>query len=274
MDSQEALTRAVAALRDATLDDTRWPRASALIDEACGATGNAIVVSEGSGEDARIHFRAARYRGERNEELEADYFCHYHHRDERVLRLWQLPDSRPVPVAGLYTEREKRTSAAYNEALRQGGWQNGLDVHMDSPDGARITWTLADPGQPGDWGSRQTDLIERLIPHVRQFVQVRRTLASAPALNSSLGGLLDNDRQRRGFTRIRTRGDSLHNGPYRHTGDGAVVDTPRRQNMIGPHWAGSIELARYFVGHYVALGFVAGLVVGAVAASLAWLIIL
>ena len=186
MDSQEALARAVAALHEATLDDTRWPRASALIDEACGATGNAIVVSEGSGEDARIHFRAAYYRGERNEELEADYFSHYHHRDERVPRLWQLPDSRLVPVAGLYTEREKRTSAAYNEALRQGGWRNGLNVRMDSPDGVRITWTLADPSQPGDWGSRQTDLIESLIPHVRQFVRVRRALASAQALNCHL----------------------------------------------------------------------------------------
>ena len=42
--------------------------------------------------------------------------------------------------------------------------------------------------------------------------------------------------------------------------------------MIGPHWAGSAELGRYFVGHYVALGFVAGLVVGAVAASVVWFV--
>ena len=125
-------------MHNATLDDTRWPLVSALIDEACGATGNAIVVSEGSGEDARIHFRASYYRGERNEELEAEYFCHYHHRDERVPRLWQLPDSRLVPVAGPYTEREKRTSAAYNEGLRQGGRQNGLNVRMESPDGAGL----------------------------------------------------------------------------------------------------------------------------------------
>ena len=66
-----------------------------------------------------MHFRAAYYRGVRNEAVEEDYFRHYHHRDERVPRLWQLPDSRLVPVADLYTEQEKKTSPAYGEALLQ-----------------------------------------------------------------------------------------------------------------------------------------------------------
>lgn len=194
MDSQDMLASVLAALHEATLNPTLWPHTSALIDDACGATGNAIVVSEGSGENARVHFRAGYYRGVRNEELEEDYFRNYHHRDERVPRLWQSPDSRLVHVSELYTEQEKKTSPAYNEALARGGYQNGLNVRLDGPDGTRMTWTFANPSQPGGWGAPQTEMIECLIPHVRKFVQVCQMLAGARALNSSLSGLLDNDR--------------------------------------------------------------------------------
>ena len=47
MGDQDAFGRNVASLHDAMLDDTRWPRTSALIDEACGLTGNDLIVSEG-----------------------------------------------------------------------------------------------------------------------------------------------------------------------------------------------------------------------------------
>ena len=194
MEPHGMLARVLTALHDATLDDTLWPHTSALIDEACGTTGNAIVVSEGIGESARVRFRAVYYRGERNEPLEEDYFRHYHHRDERVPRLWQLPDSRLVHIPDLYTEQEQKTSPAYNEALSQGGFRNGLNVRLDGPDGTRVTWSFADPSQPGGWDTHQIERIERLIPHVRKFVQLRQALARSQALNSSLSGLLDNDR--------------------------------------------------------------------------------
>ena len=194
MDSHGMLAGVLSALHNATLHDDLWPHTSALIDEACGATGNAIVVSEGFGENARVHYRAAYYRGVRNEELEEDYFRNYHYRDERVPRLWRLPDSLLVHVSDLYTEQEKKTSPAYNEALvRIGDW-NGLAVRLDGPDGTRITWNFANPSQPGSWATHQIEMIERLIPHIRKFVQVRQALASAQALSSSLSDLLDNNR--------------------------------------------------------------------------------
>ena len=194
MNSQDMLARVLAALHDATLDGALWPQTSASIDDACGATGNTIVASEGFAENARVLFRAAYYRGVRNEELEEEYFRDYHHRDERVPRLWQLPDSHLVRVSDLYTEQEKKTSPAYNEALAQGGYQNGLNVRLEGPDGTRTTWSFANPSQPGVWGTQQIEMIERLIPHVRRFVQVRQMMAAAQALNSSLSRLLDNDR--------------------------------------------------------------------------------
>ena len=191
---RDMLNGVLAALHEATFNDARWPRTSALIDDACGATGNALVASEGFGESARVLFRACYRRGLRDEEQEEDYFRNYHHRDERVPRLWQLPDSSLTHVSDLYTEQEKKTSPAYNEIMVRLGDRNGVAVRLDDRSGTRITWGFADPSQPGDWGAQQIDMIERLIPHVRQFVRVRRALASARALSSSLSGLLDNSR--------------------------------------------------------------------------------
>ena len=37
-------------------------------------------------------------------------------------------------------------------------------------------------------------MIERLLPHIRQFARVRRALVGAEALGASLAGLLDNTR--------------------------------------------------------------------------------
>ena len=70
------LARVLGAMHDTVLDDTLWPQASALIDDACGTTGNTLVASEGFAATARVHFRACYCRGVRNEELEEDYFRH------------------------------------------------------------------------------------------------------------------------------------------------------------------------------------------------------
>ena len=45
MGDQDAFERTLASLHDAMLDNARWPGASALIDEACGLTGNDLIVS-------------------------------------------------------------------------------------------------------------------------------------------------------------------------------------------------------------------------------------
>ena len=51
------------------LDDTRWPATSALIDEACGVTGNALLVGEGPEDDIRVLFVGLYYRGQRRLDL-------------------------------------------------------------------------------------------------------------------------------------------------------------------------------------------------------------
>ena len=78
MASRDIFGRVLASLYDAMLDDAHWPATSALIDEACGAKGNALMVGEGTGDDVRVVFMAGYLRGERREDLERDYLENYH----------------------------------------------------------------------------------------------------------------------------------------------------------------------------------------------------
>ena len=111
MGDQDAFERLLASLYDAMLDDTLWPATSALIDETCGAMGNALMVGEGPPDAIQAPFVGLYYRGERREDLEREYLTLYHPIDERVPRVRQLPDSRLVHVTELYTAEELQTWA-------------------------------------------------------------------------------------------------------------------------------------------------------------------
>ena len=123
MSDQDAFARILASLCDATLDDTHWPATSALIDEACGITGNALLVGEGPPDDIRVLPVGLYYRGQRREDLERDYVENYHPIDERVPRFRQLPDSLLVHVPDLYTAEELKTSPTYNEITLRSHYQ-------------------------------------------------------------------------------------------------------------------------------------------------------
>ena len=194
MSDQDAFERILAALHEAMLDDTLWPTTSALIDEACGMQGNALLVRNGLKDDVRVTFVGLYFRGERREDWEREYLGVYHPSDERVPRLMQLPDSRLVRTADLYTDQELRTSLAYNEGLYRGSAQEGVSVRLDGPNGSHISWVTADPVSPNGWESSRLTLLAGLLPHIRQFVRVRHTLAKAEALGASVPALLDNTR--------------------------------------------------------------------------------
>jgi DNA-binding CsgD family transcriptional regulator len=183
------------SLHEAALDDALWPAASGRIDEACGMLGNSLVVGKGhSQEDGQIFFARICFHGQRVEEWEQSYFDNYYPQDERVPRVTQLPDSQLVHMGDLFTEDERRISATYNEALLAGGYQNGLNVRLDGPEGCSIFWTLADSIKRGGWSSREITLIESFLPHIRHFLRVRHALGGAQALSASLSGLLDDTR--------------------------------------------------------------------------------
>ena len=199
----DAFERILASLYEAALDDAHWPAASALIEEACGATGNVLTVGERSGDEVRVDFARLLYRGELRQDLLREYFELDQPHDEGPPRLWQRRVGQLVHLPDLYTEDERRTSAAYNEGWgpRQGGnrlitridGRNSLITRLDWRAGLNVVWALGDALGGDGWRSAQVGFVERLLPHVRQFVRVRQALAAADALGAGLAGLLDSE---------------------------------------------------------------------------------
>ncbi len=194
MSNQDAYERILASLYGAILDDVHWPATSALIDEACGITGNTLLVSEGPKNDIRVLFVGLYYRGQRREDLEREYLEVYHPIDERIPRFQQLPDSRLVPIANLYTAEELKTSPTYNDIFLRGHYQNGLNVRLDGPDASHISCGFGDPVASDGWGSSEIAMVQRLMPHIRQFIRVRQALVRAEAHGTTATALLDNPR--------------------------------------------------------------------------------
>ena len=195
MNPDDAFERILESLYEAALDDARWPAASAMVEEAVGASGNALIVGEGlEDDDLRIYFARYLRRSESAQDQAREYFNTYHPHDEGMPRLRRLPHGRLVRVRDVYTEDELKTSPAYNEGLRSLGSRNGLYVRFDGPHGLRIVWGVGDPVGSGGWESARLGLIERLLPHVHRSVLIRQALAAADALGAGLAGLLDNDR--------------------------------------------------------------------------------
>ena len=194
MSDQGAFDRILASLYDAMLDDVHWPATSALIDEACGLTSNALLVGEGPKDDLRVLFVGLYSRGQRHEDLEREYLEVYHPIDERIPRFRQLPDSRLVRVADLYTAEELKTSPTYNEILLRAKYQNGLNVRLDGPGRSHMTWGLGDPVASDGWGSSEIAMVKKLLPHIRQFIRVRQALIRAEARDTTVTTLLDNPR--------------------------------------------------------------------------------
>ena len=193
MNPQDAFERILASLYEAALDDARWPAATALVEEAVGGFGNALIVGDGLGEDTRVYFARLLRRGDSYQDVMAEYFNAYHPHDEGMPRLRRLPHGQLVAVRDLYTEDELKTSPAYNEGMRLLGNRNGLTVRFDGPDGLRIAWGIGDP-VGGDWASARLRLLEGLLPHLHRAVLIRQALAAAEALGGGLTGLQDNAR--------------------------------------------------------------------------------
>ena len=195
MDTDDPFGRILALLNEAMLDDARWPEASALIDDAIGAKGSILTFG---GETAKggvaIHFSKTFYRGIDRSAWRQEYFRDYHGGGAYLRRLRALPDSRIVPVAGLFSDVERRTSPMYNEALARFDGQEGLTVRLDGPGRSRIVWGIADPVDSGGWSTSGIGMIARILPHLRQYVRVRSAIADAGALGTSVAGLLGANR--------------------------------------------------------------------------------
>ena len=193
MSQQDKFDRAVAALHEAMLGDAHWQTAATLIDDACGTLGDHLVIVDGHARNRpEWLFDQLSHREKSGEELSQEYVKNFFPQDERIPRLMRMPDQRLVRVSDLWNERELKTSAVYNDFLHRARGKNGFNVRMDGSDGLDVLMTFGDPIKPGGWNSDHTEMIERLLPHIRQFVRVRHALIRAEALGASFTELLDN----------------------------------------------------------------------------------
>ena len=192
MSQRDAFDRFIESLNRSMLDDRQWPVTSGLIDAACGTTGNRLVVVGDSGDGVRLDFVSFNQRGERRTDLERLYFDHYYGIDERVPRLRRLADGEPAHVRELYTERERRTSATYNEVVLAHGMGDSLNIRLNGPAGLRLAFLMGGTVEAGGWTGAQIETVRGILPHIRQFARVREALSTARALGSSMEELLGN----------------------------------------------------------------------------------
>ena len=189
------LQRIVELLNESMLDDGRWPETSALIDKAIGTKGSILTFGdEPTKGNVRIFFSKCYYRGVDRSAGQRDYFRNYHGEDEHLPRLRVLPDGKIVPIVGLFSEQELKTSRTYNEALLRFDGQKGLNVRLDGPRHSRIIWGIMNPVDGNGWSSSQVNVIRQVLPHIRQYVRVRTALADGGALGTSLAELLESTR--------------------------------------------------------------------------------
>ena len=193
MSRQDLFERILRMTHEAAVGDVRWSVPACMINEFIRTHGNNLAIYQGqSPADVEFSLAQSCYGNRRRRDVEERYFRHFYHRDEAIPRILCLPHGKLTPAGQLYTDKEKETSLVYNGSCRI---RNGLYVRLDGLGKSRIVWLIADSAaRGGGWNSRQTEMIEGLLPHLRQFARVRVVLADARALGSSLGELLDNGR--------------------------------------------------------------------------------
>ena len=205
MAAEDGFERVLENLYKAALGDVEWVSVAASINDMIQANGHSLTYAEvGPGGEPEIHLARFFVGTRRRDDLEQQYFRDYFWRDEAIPRLYGLRDGELVHKSDLYTDREKKTSAAYNEFRRVNKTQNGLFMGLGGLDGDGIVLSFGDSTEHTGWGHDQIHAIKRLAPHLRQFARVRRAMADAKALGASLGELLET--RRLGIIQLDRRG--------------------------------------------------------------------
>ena len=178
MDEQNRFDRVVASLLDAQLDDSYWPTASALFDDACDLQGNHLAVIRGDHPgNAEFLFGKLYKHGEPDDELEQRYIRDYFPIDDRLPRYFRMKERELVHVSSMFSTAELKSSLTYNDFLLPTGAGNSINVHMVGKSDLHVVMLLVRDGSKSDWSSEQLTMIRRLLPHIHQFVRVRQALA-------------------------------------------------------------------------------------------------
>ena len=193
MGTEDRFEMVVENLYKAALADVSWVSAAASINDLIRTVGHSLTYLETKSVGVPVIHLARIFMGkERRSDLEQLYFRDYYPRDEAIPRLYGLREGELAHKSDLYTDEEKKASAAYNEFRCAHCTENGLFVGIDGHDGDGIVMSCGNSTEREGWGNEQTRIIKELLPHIRQFARVRRVLADTGALGASLVALLEN----------------------------------------------------------------------------------
>lgn len=205
MSAEDRFERVLENLYRAALADSPWESVAALIHDAIRTNGHSLTYADvATGGEPRIHLARFFVGTQRRRDHEQTYFRDYFPRDEAIPRLQGLRDGELVFKSDLYSDQEKKTSAAYNEFRCANENENGLFMGLDGLDGHGIVLSFGNSTERMGWGNDQIRTIRRLAPHLRQFARVRCAMADARALGASLAELLES--RRLGIVQLDRRG--------------------------------------------------------------------
>ena len=118
MGPSDKFNRAVTLLQEAATGHVGWSDAAGPIHEVTGTRGSALAFGTGHSQvDAEWFYLRIFFRGRIREDLASLYLEDYWPEDERIPRLARMRPGQLVKCGDLFTEREKKTSRIFNEAL-------------------------------------------------------------------------------------------------------------------------------------------------------------
>ena len=195
MAREDRFERALEDLYKAALADDGWLLGLASINDVIRTNGHSLTYAEiGPGGEPEIHLSYFIVGPERRVDLEQLYFRDYFWRDEAIPRLQGLADGELVHKSDLYTDEERKTSAAFTEFRCANQTQNGFFVGLHGLDGCGMIISFGNSTEREGWGHDQIRTVQRLAPHMGRFARVHHALAEARALGASLTELLENRR--------------------------------------------------------------------------------
>ena len=208
MAARDRFNQVLEDLYKAALGDVEWVSVASQINDMIRTTANSLVyMGVGPGGDPEVHMSRFFFGMQRRDDLEESYYRDYYPRDEAIPRLTGLPVGELVYKSDIYTDQEKRTSAAFNEFRCVNKTESGLFTWIHARDGSDVFMSFGNSTERSGWGHDQLQVIRRLAPHMRQFARVRRRMTEARALGASLAELLEN--QRWGIIQMGHRGRIL-----------------------------------------------------------------
>ena len=175
--------RIVAALHEAAFDDGAWPRATALIDDACGMDGSQLCVVEVRDGKPEYRFGWFYGHGRANADFEREYRSRFA-RDERIARLLLMPAGTLFASEDLLDESEREAFAPPRDARQ-------LVARLEGGHSQHIFWLPTRTSSQGAWRPTHLRLLRRLLPHVGHGVRCGLALRESAANAQALAALLD-----------------------------------------------------------------------------------